>query len=191
MKFVLASRSVARKEVLSTMIDDFEVIESNFDESTIIEKNPRTLVKKLSKAKCQCVFDLLSENRCVIAADTVVYINNQIKGKPKDKEDAKRTLKLISGNRHKVYTGVCIKILKDDLESEFNFVNASTVFFKKLTDEEIDKYIKTGEPMDKAGCYAIQGKAAKFVEKVNGSLSSAIGLPIAQIYEVLRQESLI
>lgn len=191
MKVYLASQSPRRKELLSTLVKEFEIIESNFDESSIKKSSPKALVKALSEGKCKQVFDSLSNERCVIGADTVVCINNQILGKPKDKTDAKRMLKMLSGKTHQVITGVCVMITDNASITKINFVSSSKVVFCNLTEEEIDDYIATNEPCDKAGAYAIQGLAGKFIQKINGTYQNIVGLPVDMLYKVLKQENII
>lgn len=191
MKIYLASKSPRRQEVLKTIISDFEVKESGFDESSIKKASPKSLVKALSEGKCQEVFNNLSGKRCVIGADTVVCYKNEILGKPKDGNDAKRMLNLLSGNTHKVLTGVCVMITDEESITKISFVSSSNVTFNKLTKQEIEDYVETGEPSDKAGAYAIQGLAGKFVQKISGSYHGIVGLPIAQLYKILKEEEII
>ena len=192
MQIILASKSPRRKELLSTIVKDFKIQESSFDEGSINLKNPKKLVKALAQGKCEKVFEDTTGVRCVIGADSVVVVNNKVLGKPKTNEKAKEMLKLISGTKHQVLTGVCVKYTFDnELISQISFVYSSTVYFKKLDDKEIVDYINTKEPLDKAGAYAIQGLAGKFVEKINGSFHNIVGLPISQLYSVLKQENII
>ena len=192
MKFILASKSPRRNELLKTILADFEVKESSFDEDSVKDKKPTTLVKLLAQGKCEKVFEVEKGSRCVIGADTVVVIDNKILGKPKNEIDAKKMLKELSGKAHKVLTGVCIKSTVDEeLVTTSSFVCCSKVYFKKLSETEIEEYVSSKEPMDKAGAYAIQGLAGKFVEKINGSFHNIVGLPVCQIYKVLKEENLI
>ena len=113
-------------------------------------------------------------------------------GKPKDEFEAKKMLKMLSGKTHKVLTGVCVKsTIDEELVTTSSFVCCSKVYFKKLSEEEIENYVSTKEPMDKAGAYAIQGLAGKFVEKINGSFHNIVGLPVSQLYSILKDENLI
>jgi len=191
MKIVLASNSPRRKELLKTIVEKFDVITSQLDESTIKIKSPKKLVSKLAKCKCRTVYDNLTGERCVIGADTVVSFNNTILGKPKNEEHAREMLSLLSGKSHHVYTGVNVIIYKQGFETEYNFVCSTVVTFNNLSQEEIANYIATKEPMDKAGAYAVQGLAGKFVKKINGCFTNIVGLPTAQLYEVLKQEDLV
>ena len=192
MEIILASKSPRRKELLSTIVNDFKIIESTFDESSIKINNPKKLVKALAQGKCEKVFNKTTGVRCVIGADSIVVVNNKILGKPKTEEKAKEMLRLISGTKHQVLTGMCIKYTFDnELVSQLSFVCSSTVYFKKLDEKEIEEYVNSKEPLDKAGAYAIQGLAGKFVEKINGSFHNIVGLPVAQLYSVLKQENII
>lgn len=192
MEIILASKSPRRKELLSTIVNDFKIIESTFDESSIKINNPKKLVKALAQGKCEKVFNETTGVRCVIGADSIVVVNNKVLGKPKTEEKAKEMLSLISGTKHQVLTGMCIKYTFDnELVSQLSFVCSSTVYFKKLDEKEIEEYVNSKEPLDKAGAYAIQGLAGKFVEKINGSFHNIVGLPVAQLYSVLKQENII
>jgi len=119
----------------------------------------------------------------VLGADTVVAVEDVILGKPHSKEEAAQMLRKLSGRRHSVYTGIALVRNK---KAMIDFVETK-VWFRHLSDAEIDQYIATGEPMDKAGAYGIQGKAASFVEKINGSYTNVVGLPLAQVYKMLRK----
>jgi len=192
MEIILASKSPRRKDLLSTIVNDFKIIESTFDESSIKINNPKKLVKALAQGKCEKVFNETTAVRCVIGADSIVVVNNKVLGKPKTEEKAKEMLRLISGTKHQVLTGMCIKYTFDnELVSQLSFVCSSTVYFKKLDEKEIEEYVNSKEPLDKAGAYAIQGLAGKFVEKINGSFHNIVGLPVAQLYSVLKQENII
>jgi len=192
MEIILASKSPRRKDLLSTIVNDFKIIESTFDESSIKINNPKKLVKALAQGKCEKVFNETTGVRCVIGADSIVVVNNKVLGKPKTEEKAKEMLRLISGTKHQVLTGMCIKYTFDnELVSQLSFVCSSTVYFKKLDEKEIEEYVNSKEPLDKAGAYAIQGLAGKFVEKINGSFHNIVGLPVAQLYSVLKQENII
>ncbi len=181
MKLILASGSPRRKELLALLNIPFEVVVSNFDERIDQDKKLEDEIKRLSFGKAKSVFDK-NEDAVVIGADTIVTIDNKVLGKPKDQEDAKRMLTLLSNNVHTVITGVTI-MSKDKTET---FASSSKVYFDQLTDNEIKEYILTKEPMDKAGAYAIQGIGSKFIKKIEGDYYSIVGLPINQIYQKLR-----
>lgn len=192
MKIILASTSPRRHELLKTITTDFEIASPKFDEGTVKQKSAKKLVEELSFGKAQAVFEKAKGDWCVIGSDTVVCLKSgEVLGKPKDQKDAKSMLKKISGTTHYVLTGVCVLYRNEDIEHKISFVEKSKVTFKKLTDLEIETYILTNEPMDKAGAYAMQGLAGKFVKSINGSYSNIVGLPTEQLYEVLLQEGII
>jgi len=177
---ILASNSPRRKELLAMLGFEFVVKASDCDESTNLT-NPAELVKELSKRKAKAIET--SAEDTVIGSDTVVAINGNILGKPVDENDAFNMLKLLSGNTHTVYTGVTV------LQNGIEIIDAVSceVTFKDMTDDEIIGYIKTGEPMDKAGAYAIQGKGSAFVQKINGDYFAVVGFPCCYINSVLNK----
>lgn len=177
---ILASGSPRRSELLSMITQDFTVIPSN-EEENIKEGSPEFIVKQLAYLKAKHVLKKHSED-IVIGADTIVYKNGKVLGKPKDEGDAKKMLLSLSGEEHEVYTGVAI-ISKD---KKVIFSKKTTVEFYKITVDEIEKYVKSGEPFDKAGAYGIQEKGAFFVKKIKGDFYNVMGLPIAKLYKELK-----
>ena len=178
-EMILASASPRRKELLSSMGIAFEVIVADAQEAT--EGSPDVLVMENAALKATAVA-ALHPDRMVLGSDTVVCVDGRVLGKPKDEEDAFCMLRALSGREHQVYTGVClIKDGKKDVRCD-----KTDVFFTSLSDEEIRDYIRTGEPMDKAGAYAIQGIAGMFVEKICGSFSNVIGLPTSLVRQMLK-----
>lgn len=181
MRLVLASASPRRKEILAYLNIPFEVIVSDFEEKIDENKSLEEEIKRLSKGKASAVFKD-NKDALIIGADTIVTINNKILGKPKNKEEAYKMLKLLSGNKHTVITGATlINSIKAD-----TFAVLSDVYFNELSDNEINDYIATGEPMDKAGAYAIQGIGSKFIHKIDGDYYAVMGLPISEIYKRLK-----
>jgi septum formation protein len=180
-KIILASASPRRKEILSLLFDTFEILPANIDESVVSFKNPKKAVSQLAKKKALSVYEKNQES-VVIGADTIVVYKNKVLGKPKDKEDAFNMLKLLSGKKHKVITGVAI--ISKQFQTEF--FEISDVYFSTLTDDEINKYIETKEPFDKAGSYAIQGIAGKFIEKIKGDYHNIVGFPLHKTYSILK-----
>ena len=180
MEIILASASPRRKEILTNAGLSFTVCPADVDETTDL-KEPSEMVKELSKRKARAVD---CGEGIVIAADTVVAVGGIILGKPKDTRDAARMLELLSGRVHQVYTAVSVK----DKNKTVTFCEKTDVYFKKLTREQIQSYVKTGEPSDKAGAYAIQGKGAVFIEKIDGDYLNVVGLPLSKLYDVLRQD---
>lgn len=185
MKIILASGSERRNELLSWLGIAFDVMVSGFDEASIYEIDPEKLVKRLAFEKAKTVAVELGEG-LVIGADTIVYCEDEIIGKPKDEEDAVRILTKLSGKTHMVYTGVCVINANSD-KSECG-VEKTAVSFRKLKESEISDYVASGEPLDKGGGYAIQMGAKNFVEKVDGSYTNVVGLPFQLLVDLLREQ---
>lgn len=190
MEIVLASKSPRRQELLKRIINDFKVIESDFDESTVkFQGDVEKYVEDLAKGKALVVAKKINNPSIIIGVDTVVYYNNEILGKPKNYDDAYSMLSKLSGNTHKVYSGVCIyNVIKDKIDS---FVCETKVKFSKLSKNQIDNYIKSNEPMDKAGAYGIQGLGGVFVEKIDGCYYNVMGLPLNKLNTFLSSYGLI
>ncbi len=169
---ILASKSPRRSDLLTKMGFSFTVHAPDVDEN--ISGAPCDMVRLLSERKAKAVANLYKEGY-IVAADTLVALNDQALGKPMDEEDAFRMLSSLSGKNHQVYTGVCLMDAKTN--AFMSKTVRSDVYFKTLTPDEIRRYIQTQEPMDKAGAYAIQGGAAKFVEKYEGSYDNIVGFP--------------
>lgn len=187
MNFILASSSERRRELLKRIINDFEVIPSNFDEGKIIFNGDcASYVKELSKEKALNVANKVDDNNTIIiASDTVVYFNNKVLGKPQNEQDAYNMLSSLRNNVHQVYTGIAIYHTGEKklvLDCEYTDVK-----FSNISDETIKKYIMTKEPMDKAGAYGIQGYGAIFVEKINGCYYNVVGLPLNRLYFMLNE----
>lgn len=185
MDIILASSSPRRKELLEKIMEDFKVVSSDFDESTIqYNGDIEDYVKTLARCKAEEVAKGLKNQSIVISADTVVVLENKILGKPKNKKDAECMLKSLSGNNHRVYTGICV------LDTTNNSLKQEAVFtevkFARLTNHDIQEYINTGDSMDKAGAYGIQSFAAVFVEKINGCYYNVMGLPLNILYNMLK-----
>lgn len=193
MKIILASQSPRRKKLLSKIISNFEIIPSNFDEEIINEKNPERLVEILSKLKGQDVYEKLNkkEDFIIISSDTIVFLKDKILGKPKDKEESFKMLKELQNNKHTVYTGLFVLINKNGKKEEILTHSKTDVYFKKLTDKEIINYINSENTLDKAGAYAIQGKANAFVEKIEGNIETVIGLDIKKLEGILKKRKCI
>ena len=180
MRLILASNSPRRKELLRRDGFTFTVMKSNAKE--VVEKDPAITATKNAELKAEDVFNSLTykQDACVLSADTVVYFNGEIIGKPKDEEDAFNMLKKLSGNTHFVITGFCIKTEKQ----KFSAAIQSAVTFNELSDEFIKDYIATGSPLDKAGAYGIQD-ANGMVKAFYGSYDNIIGLPTEAIEPLL------
>ncbi|MDY0210358.1 MAG: Maf family protein [Acholeplasma sp.] len=178
---ILASNSPRRKKLLEDAGVEFKVVALNVDETTEEKMRPDKLVTFLARKKAKAVFDLHNED-IIIAADTVVVYEGDVLGKPVDEDDAYRMLKMLSGNHHEVYTGVCI--MSKDKEVCFNTM--AEVWMNHYNDLQIYEYIKTREPMDKAGAYAIQGLGKELVLQYNGDFFTIVGLPLKQLLTELK-----
>ena len=185
MRLVLASASPRRAELLRAAGIEFDVVAANVDESIRPGETPADHVRRLAEDKALRVQPQVN-GRFVLGADTVVVVGDQILGKPADAADAARMLRLLSGRRHQVLTGVAL-IGK----TRHVGVAATTVEFAPLNDAEIAAYVTSGEPMDKAGAYAIQGLASRFVTAIEGSYSNVVGLPVALVYDLCKREGLL
>ena len=182
-KVVLASASPSRKMLLEQAGVDFEVVVSGVDETVPPEFTPAQTVETLAQRKGEAVLALRPEMP-IIAADSVVSIDGLILGKPADESEAHAMLRALSGRAHEVFTGVCLRDAATGREMVEEVKTA--VRFRELTDEEIWDYIRTGEPMDKAGAYGIQGGAGAFVEGLDGSFENVMGFPVDDVERMLR-----
>ena len=182
MKIILVSNSPRRKELLTKHNISFDVIPSNVDEQIDLSLTPYENVMSLAKQKALDVYKN-HPSLPILAADTIVIYNNEILGKPIGQSDARRMLKLLSGNTHEVATGVAF--IEEGVVKVDYLV--SKVTFKELTDGDIDWYIETKEPMDKAGSYAIQGLGSKFIECYEGSFDNIVGLPMDLVLKFLNK----
>ena len=181
MKFILASNSPRRRELLSLAGIEYTVIPSECDEILPENIKPADAVEELARQKAADVFSK-NKDAVIIAADTVVAMGDTILGKPVDEEDSFRMLTSLSGKTHTVYTGVCIMT-----ENHTDIFHCATqVEFYDLSEKEISEYIFTGEPSDKAGAYGIQGKGSLLVKKINGDYFNVVGLPLAETVRHLK-----
>ena len=178
---ILASASPRRKELLKKIIPEFQIEASSASEIIQDDIPPRDVAEHLAAKKAMDVFNK-HPNDTIIGSDTIIVLDNTIYGKPADKEDAKRMLKLFSGKTHLVITGVCVASSKRTI----SFSSINSVKFYDLSDSEIDDYLANEEYKDKAGSYAIQGKGALFIKEIVGDYNSIVGLPIAQLYRILK-----
>lgn len=180
-KIILASASPRRQELIAHITNDFVVITKDTDETVSGDMSPTDAVKLIAKRKAMAVYVENPEN-IVIGADTIVVLDGEIMGKPKNNTDAENMLHKLSGKTHTVYTGV--HIVGKELEE--NLICGTEVLFETLTHEEILEYIATGEPMDKAGAYGIQGYGSKFVREIRGDFFNVMGFPINMIYQTMK-----
>ena len=196
MEFILASSSPRRKQLLSTIISNFDIIPSDIDENKLkkLEPNPQKLAEKLSYEKAYSIFiDKYKENNeyTVIGSDTLVSFGNIILGKPKDRDDAIRILKLLQVNSHDIYTGTTVIIKKEHSIIFETRVNKSTVYFKNMSYYDICSYVDTKEPMDKAGAYAVQGIGKVYLKGYDGDYNSIVGLDTHMIKSIFEKYNLI
>lgn len=190
-KYILASASPRRKELLEQIGMKFDIIVSDADENIISKDMPPNLyVEELAMLKASSTIEYLRKNHygncIVISADTIVTLDGKILGKPKDEKDAFEMLRTLSGKSHEVYTGICI--MRSDNGFSVADFEKTVVHFNQLTDEKIKWYINTGEPMDKAGAYGIQGQGAILINKINGDYFNVVGLPLAKLVKILENE---
>jgi len=184
-EIILASASPRRKELLKQLNINFEVIPSQIEENIDKENFSPEMIEKLALEKAQDVADKINYPAVIIGADTVVVIDNKILGKPEDKEEAFQMLKLLSGRTHKVISAIAV--IDKSINKQITDHVVSEVTFKQLTDPEIREYIETGEPMDKAGAYAIQGIGSKFISSISGCYSNIVGISIEKLAEMLKE----
>jgi septum formation protein len=188
MTLILASASPRRAELLTAAGFAFEVVPADVDETPRPGEPAEAYALRVARDKARAVF-----NRCrksgkpVLAADTVVVLGGEIIGKPNDSEDARRMLRLLSNAAHDVHTGVVVRTSVGERAE----VMTTRVRFRRLDDSEIEWYVASGEPDGKAGAYAIQGRAARFIDHIEGSWSNVVGLPIATVYRLLKELSVV
>ncbi len=186
LRIILASKSPRRREILENLGVKFEIIVADTDESSDI-KDPCELVMTLAARKGRAVLKLLGENvkdTLIIACDTLVYADGEFLGKPRDRADAERMIKMLSGESHSVISGLYVYYngheARDAAETK--------VFFDKLTAEEIQAYLDTSEPYDKAGAYAIQGRASAYIRGIEGDYFNVVGLPVNTLCKLLKEK---
>ncbi|HKW64874.1 MAG TPA: Maf family protein [Candidatus Acidoferrum sp.] len=185
MRLILASASVRRAEILRDAGYHFSVLSSAIDETPYPDESPQELVLRLAEAKAELVAARAVGPAILIAADTEVVLDGHIFGKPRSSDDARRMLTKLSGCTHAVLTGVCLIRLPD--VERISFVETTLVTFAAFSDEEITRYLATGEPHDKAGAYAIQGYAARYIPRIEGCYFNVVGLPLARLQRALTE----
>ena len=184
MKLILASASPRRKELLEFLGYPFEVKISCVNEDTLPQESPPEYVARVSRDKCLSVFRE-NPDAIVLSGDTSVVLDSRILGKPENRDQAREMISALSGRSHLVYSA--FSIMGPSLAEVISECITTEVIFRKLAEEEIDSYVTTDEPYDKAGGYAIQGIAGKFIPEIRGSVSSVIGLPLSEVDEALRK----
>ena len=190
MKIILASQSPRRKELLKLIVPTFEIIVSNQEETLNDKLSVEEQVTQIAYDKAKNVYDRTKNkgDRIVIGSDTIVTKNGKIYGKPKNKEQAKEMIKeLITENKmHKIITGLCVFVEKEGKLKEYKTYDEVKVYLKDITDKEIEKWLDTGNAMDKAAAYGIQNEFCVHVEKIEGNYTSALGLPTHKLYDIIK-----
>lgn len=181
-KLILASQSPRRAQLLKQVGFEFEVIPSHIDESQIQENDPASTVKALSLAKAQSVAENISDG-IIIGSDTIVVLDENILGKPETEDEAKRMLRRLAGQTHRVFTG--FTIYEKPSERYFSNYEMTKVHFRELSDWEIDRYVSTKNPMDKAGAYGIQDQSAVFADRIEGCFYNVVGFPLSKFYTAM------
>ncbi len=195
MRYVLASASPRRLELLEQLGICFEVSPAHGEE-IITKQHPEDIVEELSCAKACEAADRYADKykndiTVIIGADTIVFLKDEIMGKPKDKSHAVEMLTKLQNEVHQVYTGVTLVIMENGKRRHVTFHEKTDVTMYPMTDAQIQAYVATGEPMDKAGAYAIQGKCAVYIKKINGEYNNVVGLPIARLMHELGAQGLV
>lgn len=184
-EIILASASPRRKELLEQIGLTFTVRPSTAEEQ-ITKSVPSEVVEELSLQKAQDIAQTVKEG-IIIGSDTVVCQGGMIMGKPADRRDAGRMLRLLQGSTHSVYTGVTVIVKENGRERIHTFSKETKVSVHSMTEAETEKYLDTGEPMDKAGAYGIQGQFAAWIDGIEGDYNNVVGLPVCALYQVLKQ----
>ena len=187
-RLILASKSPRRRYLLEKAGLQFRIIPSELDESSMILSSPESYVKSLAVAKAGQISDRYPDN-WIIGADTIVFIDNAILGKPASREEARAMLTSLNAKTHQVLTGYCI--CHKASEHLFSECVTTDVSFRNLTEKEIEWYIDSGEPFDKAGAYAIQGIGSFLVKRINGSYTNVVGLPVCEVLEYLIKNGIV
>ena len=192
LQIILASQSPRRKELLTQIGLDFVVCPSTIEEN-VKDTDPVEVVKELSRQKAEDVAekaksDYHGRDFLGIGADTIVVHDDKILGKPVDQADAVRMLTMLQGKTHNVFTGVTLIFHEDTKKKEITFAEKTEVVMCPMSPEEINWYVSTGEPMDKAGAYGIQGFCARFIREIRGDYNNVVGLPVGRIYQELKKQ---
>ncbi|AOY76849.1 nucleoside triphosphate pyrophosphatase [Clostridium formicaceticum] len=183
-RVILASNSPRRKDILENLGIKFSVVTSEVEEKIDCSVDPYNLTCDLAYAKAKNVSERIEGKAIIIGADTVV-LHQKILGKPRNHQEAYEILKSLSGKAHEVVTGIAV--IDNDRKKQVTEYEVTKVYFREISDEEILKYIQTGEPMDKAGAYGIQGKASLFVKKIEGDYYNVVGLPIFRLGKIMHR----
>jgi septum formation protein len=184
---ILASASPRRQELLRNAGIQFTVQSADIDETVVPGESPHNCAERLAREKALAVFQRRSQN-FVLGADTIVVVDDMILGKPRDASDAARMLRLLSGRTHAVITGVCLVSPVESGREPTTGSETTLVTMRTICDDEIRDYVGTDEPIDKAGAYAIQGIASRWIPRIEGDYSNVVGLPVAMVYAILREQ---
>ena len=189
MKIILASQSPRRKELLKLIVPNFEILVSNEEEKLNSELSIEEQVIEIAYTKAKNVYNRTEGDRIVIGSDTIVTKDGKIYGKAKNREHAKEMIKeLINGNKmHHIITGLCVLIEENGKLKEYKTADIVNVYLKDITDEEIDRWLDTGNAMDKAAAYGIQNEFCVHVDKIEGNYTSALGLPTHKVYDIIKE----
>lgn len=189
MKVILASQSPRRKELLKLIVPNFEILVSNEEEKLNSELSIEEQVIEIAYTKAKNVYNRTEGDRIVIGSDTIVTKDGKIYGKAKNREHAKEMIKeLINGNKmHHIITGLCVLIEENGKLKEYKTADIVNVYLKDITDEEIDRWLDTGNAMDKAAAYGIQNEFCVHVDKIEGNYTSALGLPTHKVYDIIKE----
>lgn len=185
-ELLLASASIRRKELLDQIGVQYQSLSMDIDESVYENESAGVYVERLAREKARTGI-MARANMLVLAADTTVVVAGNILGKPEDEQAASDMLRQLSGSTHQVLTGIAVAKYMDEVLKLESQVVLTNVFFSPLTEHQIERYVQTGEPMGKAGAYGIQGKAALFVERIEGSYSNVVGLPLLETARLLER----
>ena len=190
MRIILASKSPRKKDLMNLAEFNYEIIPSQaeevWDDNLTIEENS----KNLGYLKAKAVYDNISGDKTVIGCDTIVVKDDEVFGKPENREEAIKILNKLQGSKHSVFTSLCVLIEKNGETKEYKETIESFVYIKEMTDSEIEHYIDTYDVYDKAGSYAIQSKFAVYIEKIEGDYNSIVGLPINRLYDILKENEI-
>lgn len=195
-KYILASASPRRKELLAQAGLEFEILTSDAEE-VITKEIPSEVVAELATVKTENVYEKIKETfndtdtLVVIGADTVVVYKDEILGKPEDEDDAYNMLSMLAGRTHQVYTGVCLMIKEHGKVRKKSFYESTDVTFYQISRQDLKRYVSSGDPLDKAGAYGIQGPFAIHVKGISGDYNNVVGLPISRLYHELSEENLL
>ena len=191
MKVILASTSPRRKELMDLGRFDYEILAGEVDETPNKNLSIEEQSKDIAYRKAKLIYDNTQGDRVIIGADTLVVKDDKIYGKPESTEEAVNMLRELQGKKHYIYTSIAVLMEQREKEKEYNELYKTAVYVKPMNDIEIAQYIENERPYDKAGSYAIQGSFAIFIEKIEGNYSSALGLPIQRIYEILKENGIV